>query len=100
MLVFIIKDWDQYHPAGIIADVQKKYVPEMFEKGIIANPKQSAKFHAKKWELGAYREAISTEGRNPDVIDKPQSKPKKTVTPKSKTPKNTKSNPVKSNLKH
>jgi len=97
MLVFIIKDWDQYHPAGIIADVQKKYVPEMFEKGIIANPKQSAKFHAKKWELGAYREAISTEGRNPDVSDKPESKPK---TIKSKTPKNTKSNPVqKSNLK-
>ena len=97
MLVFLIKKWDEYHPAGIIADVQKKYVPEMYEKGIIADPKQPAKFHAKKWELGAYREVLSTKGRNPDKVVKTPAKPK---TPKSKTPKNTKSNPVqKSNLK-
>ena len=97
MLVFLIKKWDEYHPAGIIADVQKKYIPEMYEKGIIADPKQPAKFHAKKWELGAYRDVILSEAKKPNVSDKPQTKPK---TPKSKTPKNTKSNPVqKSNLK-
>jgi len=100
MLVFLIKKWDEYHPAGIIADVQKKVVPGLFEKGIIADPKQPAKFHQTKWNLGAYRDVILSEAKKPNVIDKPQSKPKKTVTPKSKTPKNTKSNPVKSNLKH
>lgn len=71
MYCFIIKEIDEYHPAGIVADFARSKAEQLYKDGFIADPAIKAEIHQRKWKSGSF--VLPGEEKELPKIDKSDS---------------------------